>query len=68
MFLRKLQQQTRETWTGDVEGEGTSHYRRERGPIVDVDYRDVDAGRQFLDLYLTGSRGNGYLLTDRRRH
>lgn len=51
-------QQTRETWTGDVEGEGTSHYRRERGPIVDVDYRDVDAGRQFLDLYLTGVMDN----------
>ena len=65
---RRIKQQQRETWTGDVEGEGSSHYRRERGPIVDADYQDVDTGRQFLELYLTDSRGNERLLPDRRRH
>lgn len=58
-------EEKRESYSGTVEGEGTSRYRKKEGPTVDGKYRDVkdsaatDMGRTYVD--------NLFLLEDRNR-
>lgn len=59
------------TYTGTVEGEGTSRYReKDNGPVYDADYREVSSGpsssrgREYVNRI---SMNDVFLLEDRKR-
>lgn len=63
-------QEKTKTYTGTVEGEGTSRYKPKDGPIYDADYREVSSGasvnrgREYVNRI---SMNDVFLLEDRKR-